>query len=128
MNDSLFGVRRSIFIAHGRAGSVTGISRFIIMRGIAKPIFPRPPYLVVANVVVLKIIYDKEICWRKAPDRAYPRTVGIGVIDLVNTPIVSAVPLKHSGVIALGTKVPAAFVLWRTGIGFTDNLFICSEV
>ncbi len=79
-------------------------------------------------IVGLKIVHDKEVGRRKAPDRAYPRTVRVGTIDLINSPIVSGIPLKLSRIIALGTKVAATFIFGRTCIGVFDGIFISAEI
>ena len=94
MDNGFLRIGSSVFVADSRSGPIAKVGRFIIMRGIAKAIFPRPPYLVVTNVVALKIVHDREIGCRKAPDAAYPRTVGIEVINLIDPPIVTGIPLK----------------------------------
>ena len=62
---------------------------------------PREPYLVVAGIVVLEIVYDKEIAGRKAPDITCPGTIGICAVDLVYPPVVCRVQCKLAGIIAL---------------------------
>jgi len=75
-------------------------------------VYPRTEYLVGRIVVVvLKIVYPNEVGYRKVPDIACPRTVGVDVIDLINTPIIGGIPLEFSGVIALITNVLSTFVL-----------------
>ncbi len=92
-------------------------------------IYPRTEYLVgQIVVVVLNVVYHNEVGRRKAPEAACPWTVGIDVIGLVNTPVVSSIPGEFSGVIALGAKVPGTFILWRTGIGIFHGIFIYAEV
>ena len=60
----------------------------------APAICPRSKYLVGRIVIVIfKIVHEKEIRCRKAPDIAYPWTVGVDVIDLINTPVVGGIPL-----------------------------------
>ncbi len=51
-------------------------------------------------IVRFKIVHDKEVGGGKAPDRACPRTVGVDVIDFIDTPVVGGVPREFSGVIA----------------------------
>jgi len=58
------------------------------MRNIAKSVFPRPPYLTVAGVVALKVVNDKKVTRSKTPEVADPRTAGIEVVDLINTPVI----------------------------------------
>jgi len=66
--------------------------------------------LVVPGIVVFEIVHNKEAGGREAPGDAWPRTVGIGVIDLVNAPVVCGIQLEFSGVIALSTWKAGAYL------------------
>ena len=79
-------------------------------------------------IIALHIVQDKEAGCGKAPEWACPRAVGIGVIGLINTPVVSGIPLKLSGLIDLGTKVAAAFIFGRTCVGIFDGVGVSAEI
>jgi hypothetical protein len=60
-------------------------------------------------VIAFHIINDKKIGRRKAPERTCPRAVSVGVVGLINPPVVCGIPLKLSGFIAFFAKVSTAF-------------------
>jgi len=64
------------------------------MRTITKAIFPEPPYLFVANVVVLEVVDSEEVSGCEVPGDTCPWTAGIEVIDPIDTPVLSRIPLK----------------------------------
>ena len=49
--------------------------------------------------MVFEIVDNDEICNRKFPDRTFPRAVCIGIIDLIDTPVVGCIQFKGSGII-----------------------------
>ena len=107
MNDISLGKWR-IGITHNRAVNCR----------VVESIYPGVKYPVAFGVirikviVWLKVIYNKEISCRKAPYGACLGTIWVQVIDLINPPVVSGIPRELSGVIALGAKIPGAFIFW----------------
>ncbi len=89
MYDGFLGIRRGIFIADCCSGSVAGIVIICTRRAKAKAIMPCAPYLIIAGIVILEIVYDKVIAGCKAPDIAGPWAVGIDAVDFINPPVIS---------------------------------------
>ena len=105
VNDSFLGIRISRFVAHCRAGTITRIEVRSLQCTIAESVFPRVPYLVVIGIVVFKIIHKKIVCHRKAPDRAYVRSI-VG-LNLINPPVVSDSPFESLGENIAGSALAA---------------------
>jgi hypothetical protein len=106
VNDGLLGKRRISITNYGTISS-----------RVVESIYPGKEYPVTGRVsgikviVGLHIINDKEVGCRETPEWACPRAICIDIIGFINTPVVCSIPFKWSGVIALGTKIPAAFKL-----------------
>ncbi len=115
MTNILFSVGDCRFVAYGRTCAVSVKSRFIIVCDIAQAVFPRPPYLVLVGVIIFEIIYNQEVGRGEAPDRALPGTVGMDVVDFINTPVVGRVPVKRLRR-KTGIRLPALIDVRRTGI------------
>ncbi|MBA7703675.1 hypothetical protein ES703_112467 [subsurface metagenome] len=70
-----------------------------------KYVYPRIKYTVaigvsrVKPIVGFKIVHDKEVGCCKAPDTAFTQTVGVSFVDLIDSPVVSDVPIKLSRLI-----------------------------
>ncbi|MBA7687011.1 hypothetical protein ES703_95471 [subsurface metagenome] len=125
MNDTLLGKRRR-FIADDRA-----ICRLLIS------IYPRVKYPValgvigVKVVVALKIVYHNEVGCRKAPDLAFPWTIKIGIIYLINSPVVGLVPLQRSfrgNVADVLKRLSASIDFRRCCVGVSYSSFVIAEV
>ncbi len=93
MNDSLLGKRSSI-ITNDRAVCIDTVS---VCPGVKYPVAIR--VIGVEVVIALEIIHNKIIGCRKAPEFTFQRG-GLGLVYLIDTPVVSIAQVERTGIIA----------------------------
>src|SRR4030043_2439915 len=86
------------------------------------------PYLILAGIVALEIVYDQEAGCRKAPDVTHPRAVRITGIDLINSPVICGFPFQGTGIIVLISQRLGTFILGGGLDCVSYGLFISAEV
>lgn len=96
----------------------------------AQPVFPHKPYLVIVGIVDLEVIYNNEIEYGKTPDIAFPGTIRLGLVDLIDPLVVGlAIVEKAIRIICVGILVLTEQYIQRVVYaGFVDTVDVNPEI
>ncbi len=119
MDDCLLGIRREQI---ADLGAVVGNAKAI------DPMLPNGLAGCFVVGIVLEVVHNEEIARREAPNASDPRTIGISVIDLINTPVVGRIPGELARIVALVAKRFGALELGRGGGRVPHGVLIRAEI
>ena len=78
--------------------------------------------------IALKILDDKEVGRRKAPNAADPRTIRMGIADLIDAPVVRRMPGELTRIVARVTQSLGRLEFRRGLGGVRHGVHIGAEV
>ena len=110
MNNGFLGIGSCCFITYGSSCTIARIVEIRAGFTITESIMPCVPYLIFAAIVFLKIIDEKEIARREAPEVTDPRAIRIYGVNFVYTPVIGCKPRELARIIALIAQCNRALI------------------